>query len=414
MPRIAVQKPTDQPTGALRLINELRAGFDSRHFDDMRMIVAFARHGPLLRLTPAITRWRTQRKRIRAIFGIDQLGTSRQALQFALDHFSESFVVHAGSSAFSPTFHPKMYLFSGKERALAFIGSNNLTVGGTETNLECFIKLELSLPTEKDLWTELVACWDDTVKAGSPLDANLLASLLSSGMVLDESQMHRSAAARSPTAGTSTSGRPPFPALRVQPPSPIPMASLSARPAKTKRGAAAAPTSAAPTPSQPLSIGAQALVIQISPHRNGEVFLSKRAIDQNPAFFGWPFTGRTVPKKPTNPSYPQRTPDPVVDLKVFNAKGALAVRHSFFRLNTVYYERKHEIRITVPPDVVKAVPAATLASLMVMRQAAQADALDYDIEIHVKGSPQYDEYLRVCNQKMPSGGRTKGRKFGWL
>ena len=159
------------------------------------------------------------------------------------------------------------------------------------------------------------------------------------------------------------------------------------------------------------SAGTQALVIQIVPHHNGEVFLSKGAANQNPAFFGWPFTGQTIPKKPENPSYPQRTPDPVVDLKVYDPSGKLVIRHATFNLNTVYYEKKSEIRITVPPDVVKAVPAG---SVMVMRQAAEQQNLDYDVDIYVKGSPQYNEYLGVCNQTMPSGGKAKARRFGWL
>lgn len=410
MPRIAIQKPTDQPTGSLRLLDELRAGFESRDFDDMRMIVAFAKHGPLLRLAPAIAAWRSQRKPIRAVFGIDQRGTSRQALEFALQHFTEGYIVHGGSSAFSPTFHPKMYLFHGKTRAVAYVGSNNLTVGGTETNLECFIKLDLLLPSDEDLWKSLSACWDDAVKAAASLTPALLASLTSAAMVLDENQMQRAAGTRASVAAGSPSARPTFPGLRVRPPSPIPSSSMVPRTAKAKRTPAAAPAGGT-VQAPPISVGTQALVIQVVPHHNGEVFLSKRAIDQNPAFFGWPFTGRTVPKKPSNPSYPQRTPDPTVDLKVYDAKGKLAVRHCPFGLNTVYYEKKHEIRITVPPDVVKAVPAG---SLMVMRQVGEAEALDYDIAIHVKGSPQYAEYLRVCNQEMPSGGAAAARKFGWL
>jgi HKD family nuclease len=410
MPKIWVQKPTDQPTGVARLIDELRLNLASSDFTEMRMIVAFAKHGPLLRLVQDINRWKAAGRAVRAVFGVDQRGTSRQALEFALCNFRETYVAHVGNRPFSPTFHPKIYLFLGPNRAVAYIGSNNLTVGGTETNLECCIKLDLDLPPDEALNADLLACWDDAVKASVLLDTSLLARLTATGMVLDENQMQRSGSPIAGVAGPPAPGRPTFPGLRVRPPSPIPAGSMRPAPAAVRKVKKVPAPPVAPSPVV-FSVGAQALVIQIIPHHNGEVFLSKLAVDQNPAFFGWPFTGQTVPKKPQNPSYPQRIPDPVVDLKVYDASGRLVIRHTPFNLNTVYYEKKSEIRITVPPDVVKGVPEG---SIMVMRQGIELTVLDYEIEVYVKGSPQYNEYLGVCNQNMPSGRRAEPRKFGWL
>lgn len=405
MPVISFLKPTDQPTGAARLIDELRRNLASPDFDEMRMVVAFAKHGPLLRLQMDITRWRSLGKPIRAVFGIDQRGTSQQALDFALGNFDETYIAHVGEGPFNPTFHPKIYLFLGAGRTIAFIGSNNLTVGGTETNLESGIRLDLASPADDAVRAELLACWEDAVKTSLPLDVTLLSRLIATGMVADENQMQRGGPKRSPAvAGGGTLG---FPGMHVRPPSPIPAASMRPRPTP-RRAEKRAP---APPRATAQSVGTQALVIQIVPHHNGEVFLSKVAANQNPAFFGWPFTGQTIPKKPTNPSYPQRTPDPVVDLKVYNSTGKLIVRHNPFNLNTVYYEKKSEIRITVPPDVVNKVPEG---SVMVMRQAAEQEDLDYDVDIYVKGSPEYKKYLGVCNQTMPSGGKAQARKFGWL
>lgn len=410
MPAISLLKPTDQPTGTARLIDELRRNFTSSDFDEMRMVVAFAKHGPLLRLQQDIARWRDLGKSIRAVFGVDQRGTSRQALDFALAHFSHTYIAHVGNGPFNPTFHPKIYLFLGPTRMVGYVGSNNLTVGGTETNLECGVRLDLALPADNTIGADLLACWDDAVKASLPLNGTLLSRLSAIGMVLDENQMQRAGSQRSPASWPAGTGIPTFPSMHVRPPSPIPPASLRPRPtpAKTKKKAPARPV--VPAPIAP-SVGTQALVIQIVPHHNGEVFLSKTAVNQNPAFFGWPFTGQASPKKPGNPPYPQRTPDPVVDIKVYDANGKLAVRHDIFNLNTVYYEEKSEIRITVPPDVVKAVPAG---SVMVMRQAINQNTLDYDMDIYVQGTPQYDEYLAACNQKMPPGGKAKPRRFGWL
>jgi hypothetical protein len=158
-------------------------------------------------------------------------------------------------------------------------------------------------------------------------------------------------------------------------------------------------------------IGAQGLVIQIVPHHNGEVLLSKSAIDQNLNFFGWPFSGQTVPKKTSNKPYPQRIPDPIVDLRLYDATGLLKVQHDPFNLNTVYYELKSEIRITVPQDIIHNAPPL---SVMVMRDISATGTHDYEIEIWVPGSQQYATYLKICNQTMPSGGAVNPRKFGWI
>jgi hypothetical protein len=72
---------------------------------------------------------------------------------------------------------------------------------------------------------------------------------------------------------------------------------------------------------------------------------------------------------------------------------------------------KSEIRITVPQDVILNVPEY---SIMVMSQTLADQSHDYDIEIYTPGSEEYDQYLDVCNQTMPSGGKTAARRFGWL
>ena len=91
--------------------------------------------------------------------------------------------------------------------------------------------------------------------------------------------------------------------------------------------------------------------------------------------------------------------------------GNLLVQHNFFGLNTVYYARKSEIRITVPADVVAAV---TAYSLMVMQKPVGADAVDYELDIYLPGSPGYVQYIARCNKVMPSGGKLQPRRFGWL
>jgi hypothetical protein len=153
------------------------------------------------------------------------------------------------------------------------------------------------------------------------------------------------------------------------------------------------------------------LYIEVIPHHNGEVFLSKLAINDDPAFFGHPFTGRTVPKRRGNPAYPMRTPDPTVDIVVYDDTDAVLHRAPAHSLNMVEYERKGEIRITVPDRMQDLIPEM---ALLVMAIADPASGLDYTLDFYPPGSPSYGTYSAGLAVSMPTGGRPgPGRRYGW-
>lgn len=412
MASITVQKPTDQPLGRGRLLESLRLLLGSRDLNEFYMVVAFAKVGPLLRLRADIEAWRAAGKSIHAVIGVDEQGTSVEALQFAIDHFSGTHVAHV-PGPFTPTFHPKIYAFRGPTQAVAFLGSNNLTVGGLESNFESHLRVQMNLPADDATWADFDACYRDALTAALPLTPALLQQLSTAAIVVGEAAMRatRQRTPRAPGVGPAAPpALPAFPMLPLVPPSPLP-APRAPRPARVaQRAAPARRQPAAPAaPAAPLVAPApQAIVMQIAPHHNGEIFLSKMAIDQDPAFFGWPFTGQTVPKRPGNPPYPQRVPDPVVDLRIFDAAGQQTNRLFPFNLNTVFYDKKSEIRITVSPEITAHIPQY---SIMVMRQS---DRCDYEIEVYAPGSPDYQRYLASCNQTMPSGGKANPRRFGWI
>jgi len=378
----------------------------------MHVVVAFARVGPLQRLAKEIAAWRGGGKTIHAVFGIDDNITSAEAIGFGLTHFTEIRIAHVPGT-FSPIFHPKIYAFAGPRRALAFIGSNNLTTGGLETNFETCIELDMALPADQAVWNDVRDCVKDAKQAAILADAAILAQLMAAGVVCSEATRPTRPAANvaEPRQATLQHALPAFPSIHCKPPSAIPRAARAAQSAsaggsRPGRKATAQPQqpTAAPSP-----LVAQTLVMQIVPHHNGEVLLSMLAVDQNPTFFGWPFTGTSVPKKPTNRPYPQREPDPVVDITVYDTRGAVAATLTSYSLNLVYYTPKSEVRMTIQQSVAGKIPAT---SILVMRQGPSG--LDYTMHIHAPGGPTYNSYLQVCNQTMPSGGRSGARKFGWL
>jgi len=410
---ISFLKPTDQPAGKTRLLWELKNSLTDSRYSSFYISVAFAKVSPLLKMYDEITAW-INTKTIHAIIGIDQLGTSSEALQFSLDHFTETSILHI-QGGFSPTFHPKIYLFVGDSNAVAYIGSNNLTVGGTETNFESYIKISMVIPEDIDFLNEVIEGWETCKKSSRKLDKDLLNRLIVQNLVQDEKTI-RSTSKRyqQPSVSSSESVlQDPviFTKFKTVPPDPLPrnvLISKTKEPTQGKRRTKY-------TIKQNIT-PATTLIMDIVPHHNGEVFLSKNAVNQNHAFFGWPFTGHTKPKKETNPSYPQRFPDPIVELVLIDQFEDVVYRQPRFNLNTVYYEPKSEIRITVPQDIIQRTKPFIDGPypILVMTNDEINEELDYRIEIYLPGSQQYKAYNKSCNQTMPSGGKSLARKFGWL
>jgi HKD family nuclease len=404
MVSIRLLNPLDQPIGRHRLLADLKVSLLDENFNRFRFVVAFAKVGPLLRLKSIIEKRRAAGFRIEAIFGVDLQGTSAQALAFALEHFNSVYVTREASI----TFHPKIYAFQGKTNARVFVGSNNLTVGGTETNFESAICLDLILPDDSETNDLFKTSWDEMLPSLCPatkkLDRRLLSQLISDGTVPDETVMRNVRVAGS---GASQIPKTPRSGLKLKPPSALPARKV-VKPALTPPASSTQSNVNAIGISGIAPYSAQGLAIQIKPHHNGEIFLSVTAALQNPSFFQWPFNGQTIPKKGSNKGYPQLTPDPRINATVYGAQSEPILTLQNYPLNTVYYEKNSEIRITASPFV-SVVPDY---SVMIMKKS-EIVGVDYEIIIHTPDSSDYGDWIGACNQKMPGGGSTP-RKFGWF
>jgi HKD family nuclease len=426
MPTTKVLAPISQFNGTDRLLNHIRGALQTPLFHDIRFAIAYAKSGPLERLQSDFAAWKSKAagRTARIVLGIDQKGTSVQALTLALSMFDQVYVTNTAGSS---TFHPKMYLFHGVTVGRAIIGSHNLTVGGTETNLEAGVELDYALPAEVDDFDPFIAAWDGIVAAPitMPLTTAFLQQLNDMGLLLDETVAVSAGAAKKATV-KSAGGAYPFPLAYPAPPSALPKSAPSlstkslvtnAAPAKSQTAVPAAATAAvmgvpmampaAPAPASGATFIPTSLVIQIVPHDNGEVFLSKTAVNQNPAFFGFPFAGTTTTKSGKS-GYPQRVPDPIVDITVYDSAGAVSLVRSAYGLNTVFYEVKGEIRVTVSPDI-----RQTIQPFSILHMQPGTGAVDYTMDVYNPGSPHYAALLASCNQTMPSGGGV-ARKMGWL
>jgi len=408
MAKFSLLKPTDQPPGTRRLLADLGTALSDARYSDLKWIVAYAKSGPLLRLRERLEAWKAAGKTSAAIIGIDQQGTSYEALELALGLFDSVYTTQEAGL----TFHPKIYFFKGPTEAMVFVGSNNLTVGGTEKNFEAGLLVEMDVTADASEISQIEAAWNGLLPSTCPatelLDAAALAKLVDEGVVVPEAG-RKGSPGPAGDASLAPGWRGRRSGLVVRPESPLPAGARRARPAATAMGGAATPPPPARMPpALPVLPAVRGLAIQVRPHANGEIFLSKRAVDQNPVFFKWPFTGRTTPKRVQNPSYPQLDPDPIVNIAVYGAGPDPVIRLENYALNTVFYGTRDEIRITAKP-----ITAVAPESSVLLMEQSTTPGVDYEITVHTPASRDHALWVRACNQEMPGGGRTP-RRFGWF
>ena len=395
--------PHEAPSGISRALTVVTTCLADPRFDRARFAVAFARKAGVIRVAEALRQLRDRGGRAEVIVGIDHRGTSEEALRLLLESCDQVFVLHEPGSRV--TFHPKMYLFDGATSASVLVGSHNLTCGGLELNYEAGIVLEFELPTDSSQWSQFEDMWSAIVSPDSPntsvLSNELLGALTEVGLVQSERflQAH-TRSKRSETAVSEESGPPlPFSSTNIVPPSTIPPQTSSDILIEFQ------------SDDLPTMTTAHVLLIEVVPKRNSEVFLSSKAIKQNPGFFGWPWSGLTVPKRSTNQPYPKMDPHPTIKIVSFDENGVIT-KTSVIQPEVVRYHNA-DVRMTVGQELVPHIPPFSLFVIRHPDEGVDPD-IDYEIEVHPEESPGYRNWIGRCDQKLPAGGRPRARRMGWV
>lgn len=118
---------------------ELIEQFNSERYDSFTCLVAFASYGGISALSPYIIKEKNRGVKIKVILGIDQKGTSKEALEEVFSWGVESKIYHTQSVNI---FHPKIYLFENTDIFTLIVGSNNLTTMGLVKNIECSLLIK--------------------------------------------------------------------------------------------------------------------------------------------------------------------------------------------------------------------------------------------------------------------------------
>src|SRR5713226_9914927 len=119
------------PQGRKRLGDVLTENFKDKKWSEFRAAVAFVRASGVKRISNALSAF-ARRADVRISVGIDQSGTSVEGLKELLNSIKPRgsvLLFHNRNRTETPTFHPKIYLFTSDTHAECFVGSGNLTKG---------------------------------------------------------------------------------------------------------------------------------------------------------------------------------------------------------------------------------------------------------------------------------------------
>jgi HKD family nuclease len=173
-------------------LKEILENNESRRFDIFYMIVAYVQESGVARLKHSIEKFKQSGGQVKAVVGISQKNTSAKGLRLLLPLCDEIYVYHNENPM--ETFHPKIYAFEKVEqKAIAFVGSSNLTGGGLYTNYEInsFEEYDLTDRIQASKFLEFKAMFNSYATPSDfskRLDENLIAELLLKNYLKNDSE----------------------------------------------------------------------------------------------------------------------------------------------------------------------------------------------------------------------------------
>ncbi len=167
---------------------ELIEQFNSKRYDSFTCLVAFASQGGISALTPYILAEKKRGVKVKIILGIDQKGTSKEALEEVLSWGVESKIYHTQSVNI---FHPKIYLFENTDIFTLIVGSNNLTTMGLVKNIECSLLIK-DAKGEHSVHNDFYVYWKSILDGADvnlmPITQELIDNLYAEKLVPTESE----------------------------------------------------------------------------------------------------------------------------------------------------------------------------------------------------------------------------------
>lgn len=169
--------------------NYLIRNFSSDRFNRFFGMSAFASVAGVRVLSEHILRAKASFESLSLIVGVDQEGTSREALNELLTLDIGTYVFYQKEP---PIFHPKIYLFEGSNDRSLIVGSSNLTARGIFENVESSVLIEFNREDQagNEFLTELKSYYSGLFNLNDPnlfrLTSDLISRFVNKGIVPTE------------------------------------------------------------------------------------------------------------------------------------------------------------------------------------------------------------------------------------
>lgn len=132
--------------------NHLIRLLSDKEFQSFTAITAFLSQAGIRGLSSYINEAKSHLDIITIITGVDQKGTSKEALEELIKLDVNAYVFYQPSITI---FHPKIYLFEGTKKSALIIGSSNLTAQGLFSNIEASLLLNIDNEKDSEIITQL-------------------------------------------------------------------------------------------------------------------------------------------------------------------------------------------------------------------------------------------------------------------
>jgi len=406
------------PNGMSRLGDLLLREF-AGDWKELRFAVAYAKMSGLDHIYSSLKTFASDPSRsVLGSIGIDQLGTSYEALAALLSILQppthKVFICHNARSKAgvgSPTFHPKLWLFSKPGHGLLLVGSGNLTQGGLYSNYEVGFVRELNLGNSDDAacFSAALAALDRWSDPGHgdvvALSQSTLDRLHAAGLVVSEDQQKTAARAVARVRSIAGGGNASIDVSDL-----LPGEDLALPPVPSQRASRQRPPTAITVPTGPIAVFSHHAVfaIELTTASKTEIYLAKKPLREDPSFFGFPFTGLTTPRRRGNPPQPQCDPWPICDVTLYDATGGTLSLSAHPIKLWQYHVGAHanqDVRLYIDAAIQRHI---TSGSVLRMTRAPRP-AIDYQIDILLPGSPAFAAAHAICTLPLPNS----SRHYGW-
>jgi hypothetical protein len=373
-------------------------------------VSAFVSYQTLLRVKDTILFLRKNDTEINFTLGIDLGGTSIEVLNELCNWDVNTIIVK--NSIPGHTFHPKIFIIEWKERAVVYVGSNNLTEGGFFRNYECYTRTLYNLNIERDEYLKTLERLSRFVKPSGPtslkLNKKLVIQLIKRNEIPSENKsLTRKEAKIIRKSDVSESLPSLFGTEDFERPPPLPahilksLVSLVSRKSREKRKKGVK----LEEPKEVATIFPVSFFMTLpklqSPKIPGEARIPLEALEVAEDFWGWPkeYERSKSPRKGKNRVYWNWKPNWLFwSVENPENKTPQAVR-------MYIYENSSDFRFYMRKLVDS---GADSGDIIRITRIAQKD-VEFECVLAKKGTAEFERWLKFCTQAV----RNSKRRYGY-